>query len=105
VNQHIFITLSFPGRTVLDTLMMIASIRDFAGNLANNPIWILVPKALGHFNDDEQVEFADLNTRIIPFDADVDILKFTFGAKVQAAAIAEEMSLGQTKLLTWLDSD
>jgi len=84
---------------------MITSIRDFGGELADSPIWIFIPKVWGNFSEEEQGKFVNLKANIIPYDAEADVLKFPFGTKVQAAAIAEEMSLGQTEFLIWLDSD
>ena len=100
-----FVTLAYPGHSVLSTLMLISSIREFGGALADSPVWVLFPESLGDFSENEHVKFKDLDVKLIPYDVEDHALKFPFAARVQAAAIAEEMSLGKTELLTWLDSD
>ena len=105
MHKQTFITLAYPGTSVSNTLMLIASIRTFGGTLVDSPVWVLFPKTLGDFSENERVQFKDLDAKLIPYDVEDKALKFPFTARVQAAAIAEEISIGKTELLTWLDSD
>jgi len=105
MHKHTFITLTAPGKPALETLMLAASIRRFAGNLADNLIWVFVPEPAGQLSPEEQEQFTYLKVRIISYNMEPEIYQFPFAAKVEAAAVAEYMAQGQTELLTWLDSD
>jgi hypothetical protein len=105
MHKHTFITLTTPGKPALETLMLAASIRRFAGNMADSLIWVFVPQPAGQLPPEEQEQFTNLKASIIPYDIEPEIFQFPFAAKVSAAAVAETMAQGQTELLTWLDRD
>ena len=105
MHKLTLITLAYPGNSVSNTFMMLESIRDFGGALADIPAWVLFPGSLGDFSAREHTRFTELGAETIPFDVDEKTLKFPFGAKVQAAAVAEKMAVRKTELLTWLDND
>jgi len=105
MHKQTFITLAYPGSSISSTLMMVASIRKFGETLADSPVRVLFPRSLGDFSEQECTRFAELCVETVPFDADEETLKFPFGAKVQAAAIAEQRAAEKTELLIWLDSD
>ena len=105
MEKLVFVTLTVPGKSAQAVLMMARSIRDFAGELAGNPIWILVPESRNMFSDREQVGFAKLDLLIHPYPIDSDILQFPFAAKIVAAAAAEGLAQGQSELLCYLDQD
>ena len=105
MHKQIFVTMAHPEKTVSDVLVLTASIRKFAGEMAQSPIWIFVNKSLGELKNQEYQQFKAFNARVIYFEADQEASVFTFGKKVQAAALAEELARGKTEFLTWLDSD
>ncbi|MCJ7694666.1 MAG: hypothetical protein MUO40_04490 [Anaerolineaceae bacterium] len=105
MQQSIIVTMTESRSSVINTLMMISSIRKFAGSLADNTIWVLAPRRSWDFSDGDIAKFMDLKARIIPFDIENELLEFPFGNKVQAAAFAEELAAEQTNLLIWLDCD
>ena len=105
MKELIFITLAIPGKPTLDALLMAESIRSFGGNLADSPIWILVPEVRNAFSEKELKEFSHLEAKAQPFPVDPDVLKFPFAAKISAAAFAEENIKGQAKYIVWLDRD
>ena len=43
MHELIYTTLTIPGKSELDTLLLAESMRRFGGELATNPIWVLVP--------------------------------------------------------------
>ncbi|MCB8922761.1 MAG: hypothetical protein H6662_14330 [Ardenticatenaceae bacterium] len=105
MHKQTFITLAVPGQSALDALLLAASIRRFAGAWADSPIWVFVPQDAGQLSLAEAAQFAELGVDILPFALDTDIGQFPFAAKIGATAVAENMALGQTELLTWLDRD
>jgi hypothetical protein len=83
---------------------MAESIRTFGGDLAANPIWVLVPTTQP-LSIPTQETLKQLKTKIITFEVDPEIHIFPFATKIVAAAFAEEQAKGQTKRLIFMDSD
>ncbi len=100
-----FMTPAYPGKSISRTLLLIASLREFAGELAESPIWILSPESLGEFTTKDISFLNELGAKLIRYQADEELLRFPLGAKVQAAAEAEELASGERDLLVWLDPD
>jgi hypothetical protein len=105
MQNLIYATLGIPGKSELDTLLLAESLRSFGGELASNPLWVLVPAQLGPLSDATLKRLAQLDTRVISLDIDPDFFKFPFAAKIAAAAAAEAQALGQTERLVYLDRD
>jgi hypothetical protein len=105
MHNLIFTTLSVPGKTELDTLLLAESIRTFGGRLKDNPIWVLVPADLGSLSDPTQEKLAQIDVQIIPFEADREIIKFPFAIKTLVAAYIEGLAQGQTERLVFMDRD
>jgi len=105
MQNHIIVTMIDSRSSVFNIFLMISSIREFAGSLANSPIWVLFPHNSGNFTQGDLEELSNLKARLIPFDIQDDIRNFPFGTKVQAAAFAEELMLDQENLFIWLDCD
>ena len=101
----IFTTLAIPGKSEQDTLLLVESLRSFGGELAANPIWVLVPTELGSLSDPTQEKLAQSNVRIVFFEMDPEFFKFPFAAKVLAAAALETWAQGQTERLVYMDRD
>ena len=105
MENLIFTTLAIPGKSELDTLLLVESLRSFGGKLAASPIWVLVLAELGPLSDPTQEKLTQLRTRIVSLDIDPEILKFPFAAKVLAASTIEAQALGQTERLVYMDRD
>lgn len=105
MKKLIYTTLAVPGKSELDTILLIESIRSFGGGLADSPIWVLVPTRLGEFSVSTQEKLAQLEAIIIPFEVDPDIFKFPFASKISGAAFAEAQAQGQTERLVFMDRD
>ena len=101
----IFTTLAIPGKSEQDTLLLVESLRSFGGELAANPIWVLVPTELGALSDPTQEKLAQLKARIVSFEIDPEFFKFPFAAKVLATAALETQAQGQTERLVFMDRD
>jgi hypothetical protein len=105
LHNLIYATLAIPGESELDTLLLAESLRTFGGELAFNPLWVLVPAGLGLLSDATQKKLAQLNADVISLEIDPEWFKFPFAAKVAAAAAAESQALGQTERLVYMDRD
>jgi hypothetical protein len=66
---------------------------------------VLVPTELGALSEATREKLALLQTQIIPFEVDPDILKFPFAAKIEAGATIEELAQGKTERLAFMDRD
>ena len=100
-----FVTLAYPGRSISKTLLLLASLEKFGGELAENPVWVFFPEALGEFSEKETASLKGLGAKLLPCAADEELLKFPLGLKVQAAAAAEKLAVERSDLLAWLDED
>jgi len=100
-----FITTVAPGRSLLDLQLLLASIRDFGGSLAETPIWVCLPQNHADVPDQVRDYFETLEVGLLNFQIDGEVQSFPFGARVQAAAVAEKAFSSKTSLLAWLDSD
>jgi hypothetical protein len=103
INALIFTTVVYPNhRSEMNTLLLVESIRDFAGSLSQSPVWCFVPQDEKELSSDFRTRLSKLNARLIPFETDQAVLSFFFAADIQAAAIAESMAVGKTTNLVWL---
>jgi hypothetical protein len=105
-EELIFTTVTFPKkRSEIDTLLLIESIRAFAGTLAEKPIWIFTPESSQQLSTETKERLEVLDAKIISFVLDESKLPFFFADRIQAIAFAESMAERDTKLLAWLDSN
>jgi hypothetical protein len=104
-RQIVFGTYAADPKDLYWILVMVESLREFGGILANVPVWIYLPddqpkieraKGLRPFPDG--ITFKRSNT---PAEAK----EFWFAGKVFAAALAEADAVGRFQLLTFLDAD
>jgi hypothetical protein len=105
MQNLIYATLGIPGKSELDILLLAESLRSFGGELASNPLWVLVPAQLGSLSDATLKKLSQSDIRVISLDIDPEFFKFPFAAKIAAAAAVEAQALGQTERLVYLDRD
>jgi len=102
-HSLIFTTVTYPmPQSEKNTLLLVESIRSFGGTMAQSPIWCLVPeygKALSQYFKDR---VSALNVELIPFEVNIEALRFFFAGDLRAAALAESMAVGKTRLLVWM---
>jgi hypothetical protein len=100
-----FACLATAGQTEGQALLLIKSIRAFAGIYASSPIQILFPTKGVGLSPETTAELRYLGVQLLPFEIEPEALAFPFGTKVFAAAAAEKYAVGQSDLLVWLDTD
>ncbi len=102
----IFTTVIFPRKSAeTNTLLLVESIRSFAGTLSENPIWIFTPDSSKQLSTATKSRLKALDTKLISFALDKSKLPFFFASELQAIAYAESMAKTDTELLAWLDSN
>ncbi|MFW9832256.1 MAG: hypothetical protein ACFFD8_10830 [Candidatus Thorarchaeota archaeon] len=106
LEHLIFATVLFPQKSSeTNTLLLVESIRSFAGSLSNNPIWVITPKSSQQLSSKIINNLKDLDANLISFAIDQSKLPFFFAATIQAIAFAESIAEKDTRLLAWLDSN
>ncbi|MFX1564437.1 MAG: hypothetical protein ACFFCH_00435 [Promethearchaeota archaeon] len=105
-EQLIFTTAVFPQkRSELNTLLLIESIRKFAGALAKKPVWVFTPESSKPLRDTTMKGLQALDVKLISFAMDESKLPFFFADIIQAIAFAESIAERDTSLLAWLGSN
>lgn len=93
-----------PGRDPR-ALTLVRSLRTFGGALAHTPVWMIAPADTNGLTVTHADDLAALDVQTITTPIDPAVLQFPFGAKVFAAAAAEETLRDQVARLAWLDPD
>ncbi len=88
-----------------DILLMVASIRKFAGKLSNNPIWMLIPDTVNEIPIEIKEQLSSHKVQLISYKIDTDVINFPFAGYVFAAATAEITAENKTDILVWMNSD
>ena len=105
MDKLAFITTIAPGKSLMDLHLLLASIRDFGGELADAPIWVCIPQKPTDIPDQVRDYLTVLDVNFLSFQADDRVQSYPFGARVQAAYEVEKALTGKTELLAWLDGD
>ncbi|MFX1540732.1 MAG: hypothetical protein ACFFBX_08155 [Promethearchaeota archaeon] len=105
-EQLIFTTVTFPQKSSeTNTLLLVESIRTFAGNLSEKPIWVFTPKSSQQISTSTKDRLEGLDAKIISFELDESKLPFFFADTIQIIAFAESIAERNTALLAWLDAN
>jgi hypothetical protein len=86
-------------------LLLIESIRKFAGSLSRIPIWVFTPDKPEKLSSTLTTRMKELNVTLIPFKIESNVRKFFFASEIKALALAELRAINQTRLLAWIDSN
>jgi hypothetical protein len=89
----------------MNALLLIESIRSFAGTLSELPVWVFTPKSAQQVSIHSKTRLEKLDARLISFAIDESKLPFFFADTIQAIAFAESMAERDTQLLAWLDAN
>ena len=88
-----------------ETLVLVESIRKFAGRFAKSPIWLFTTKEHDEISEERRKQLETLNVIIKQLDLDSEIAKFPFTGHVRAAAQAEEEAKTKTNNLVFLGTN
>jgi hypothetical protein len=88
-----------------EALLLVSSVRAFAGRLHSASLWVLHPSTAPPFEPSVERQLAGLGVEVIPFRPADDAPDVPAAARVQGAAVAEERAAGQTDTLLWMDPD
>ncbi|MFX1283926.1 MAG: hypothetical protein ACFFB5_09735 [Promethearchaeota archaeon] len=89
----------------IETQIFVASIRQFAGNLSNSPIWVFSPRSEDEIPQKIKERFLSLDVKIIPFSTNPELREFPFTTYVRITAEAESFVKDKVEILTWLLPD
>lgn len=99
-KRTVFASVIYPGKTSeLNALLFVESIREFAGNLSQVPIWCYVPESEEQLSSKVKDKLLALDVLLLPFN---EIHSFPFLGHAQAASIAESRAVRQAEILVWL---
>jgi len=89
----------------INALLLVESIRAFAGSLSQTPIWIFTPDYGKQPSQAITDRLRALKVKLIPYKIDKNALDFPFIEKVYGTSSAESVARGQTELLGWFDTN
>ena len=89
MTNLVFAFMQAYGGDERESLLLVRSLRKFGGELANQPLWLMVPRKLEHISESTRQALRGLDVQVHRFEVPEDALKFPFGGKVYAAAAAE----------------
>lgn len=102
--EIIFACLVASSKDLAKALILAESIRTFAGDNANQPVWFLIPEGKNRFSKANLSKIDALAVDTHVFDLNSQAEKFPFASKVVAAAAAESLADGQASQLVWMDT-
>jgi hypothetical protein len=101
----IFAVMPAVGGDDREVVLLVRSIREFGGQFADNPVWVIIPNDI-QLRVRTSKALQKENVRIIPFSAPDSALDFPFATKVYAASVVEGLARTENvDLLVWMDPD
>ena len=102
----VFLSVVFPDPAAeARALLLMESIREFAGSLCQEEIWCFYPRIEKQLSPMFEERMHDLKVELLPFDIDSDLLRFFFGGQLKTLALAESKARDQFEILAWLDAN
>ncbi len=95
---------SYLGVPGTDILLLAASIREYGGNYAETPIWIMHAEEAA-IQPDTVARAGSLGVEFKPYRSDRSLAPYPFAMKGLAAAEAERLAEGSAPILVWFDRD
>ena len=105
MTKLIFAFMQAYGGDERESLLLARSLRTFGGELANHPLWMMMPQNLEQVSETTFQALSKLDVQLHRFEVPEEALKFPFGGKVYAAAVAESLASNEADILVWMDSD
>ncbi|MGB7054274.1 MAG: hypothetical protein WBE28_03010 [bacterium] len=105
-EELIFTTVVYPTEwSETNALLLVESIRAFAGSLSQAPIWCFVPQYGKKLTAQTVDRLSKLDATLMPYDIELEVARFFFAADIRAAGLAESTATAKTDLLVWLSSN
>ena len=105
-EKLVFASIMFPGEAPeRKALLLIESIRAFAGSLSQAPIWCFTLSNEKSLSEKTNDRLSALDATLIHFETDIRTPQFPFIRKALISAQAESTAQDKTDLLVWLDTD
>ena len=105
MTKTLFAFMQAYGGDERESLLLARSLRTFGRKLANDPLWLMVPKSLEYVSKATSQALKGLGVQLNRFEVPEEALGFPFGGKVYAAAAAETLASDKADVLVWMDSD
>jgi len=105
MTKLIFAFMQAYGGDERESLLLARSLRTFGDELANHPLWLMMPQNLEQVSASTLQALEELGVQVHRFEVPEEALKFPYGCKVYAAAAAESHASSQADILIWMDSD
>lgn len=105
-NELTFASIVFPNPGYeTNSVLFSESVREFGGSLSESRIQMYYPEYDKQLSQNFIDRMSNLNVELIPFQLDLEVLRFPFTAHAHAAALAETKNLGKTEILAWMASN
>jgi hypothetical protein len=105
-KKIIFSTIVYPTEaSETNAVLLIESIRKYAGSLSDTPIWCFIPRYEKKISRTRMDSMKASGAEIITFDIDIQHARFPFSADAYAAALAELQATGLADILVWLGTN
>ncbi len=105
-ERLVFSSVVFPSpSSEASALLLVESIRRFAGVLSPARILCFVPQISKQLSITTQNRLRALQVDLVPFEIDDQARRFFFAAQIVAAALAESVVQDQADILAWLDAN
>lgn len=104
MQEIIFACLVASSKDLAKALILAKSIRTFAGDYADQPVWFLIPEDKKRFSKANLSKINSLAANIQLFELDPLVGSFPFASKVVAAGAAESLADGGASQLVWMDT-
>jgi len=103
----VFASIVDPNRSSSErnALLLVESIRAFAGSLSGAPVWCFTPEHGGQVSATLRARLEALDVTLIPFEMDPDVAAFRFTGEASAAALAESTAEGRVECLAWMNAN
>ena len=105
MEKLVFAFTPAAGEPEEEIIMLVGSIRQFSGSLAEKPVYLLIQANEDCLSSSTLTALSKWDVKIIPFQIEPEFRQFPFAAKVFASAAAEKIAKRSSEILVWLDPD
>ena len=85
--------------------LLVSSLRKFGGKLSEIPIWVFVPNSTNNIHEGLKIYLELLNVKFFVYNITSEESEFPLADLVLAASEAENLAIGKTNILVWLDAN